>query len=147
MIAGNLDHLNKMFVELEHKPLAFGIGIHGGEVIAGDIGYRDQIVFSVVGDTVNVAARLQEMTKELGCEVVISDQMLKTAGLVAHSLPSAEVTIRGRADPLVVRSIAKAAELATVLHAAEGATVAASGAASQTEPQPGKLGSHEKSGR
>jgi adenylate cyclase len=98
-----------------------------------------------VGDTVNVAARLQEMTKELGCEVVVSDQVLKTAGLVAHSLPSAEVTIRGRADPLVVRSVAKAAELATVLHAPEGATAAASGAASQANPNPGKLGSYEKS--
>jgi adenylate cyclase len=34
MIAGNLDQLNKMFVDVEHKPIAFGIGIHGGEVIA-----------------------------------------------------------------------------------------------------------------
>lgn len=88
MIAGNLDHLNKMFVDVEHKPISFGIGIHGGEVIAGDIGYRDQIVFSVIGDTV---------------------------GVVGHLLPAAEVAIRGRADPLLVRGIEKAAMLATVL--------------------------------
>jgi adenylate cyclase len=115
MIAGNLDHLNKMFVDVEHKPISFGIGIHGGEVIAGDIGYRDQIVFSVIGDTVNIAARLQEMTKELACEVAVSDEVLKTAGVVGHLLPAAEVAIRGRADPLLVRGIEKAAMLATVL--------------------------------
>ena len=129
MIAGNLDHLNKMFSDVEHKPIAFGIGIHGGEVIAGDIGYRDQIVFSVVGDTVNIAARLQEMTKELACEVVVSDDVLKTAGLPGHLLPASEVTIRGRADPLLVRSAEKAGTLAGVLQASEVAANAANPAA------------------
>jgi adenylate cyclase len=88
-------------------------------VIAGDIGYRDQIVFSVVGDTVNIAARLQELSKELASEVIISDEVLKTAGLSGPALPAAEVAIRGRADPLRVRSVRKASSLAAVLHAPE----------------------------
>ena len=48
-----------------HEPIRFGIGIHGGEVIVGDIGYRDHMVFTALGDAVNVAARLQDMTKPL----------------------------------------------------------------------------------
>jgi adenylate cyclase len=124
MVAGNVDHMNKMLADVEHKRTRFGIGIHGGEVIAGDIGYRDTIVFSVVGDTVNVAARLQETSKELECEVVVSDEVLKTAGLAArHTLPSTELVIRGRADPLIVRTAANAAMLAAILDAPEAADV------------------------
>jgi len=50
-------------------------------VITGDIGYRDTVVFTALGDTVNVTARLEELTKELECQVVLSDEALKTAGL------------------------------------------------------------------
>ena len=69
------------------EPIRFGIGIHGGEVIVGDIGYRDHMVFTALGDAVNVAARLQDMTKALACEAVISDEVRATAGLAADALP------------------------------------------------------------
>ena len=64
-----------------HEPIAYGIGIHGGEVIVGDIGFRGHTVFTALGDAVNVAARLQDMTKALECTVVVSDDVCKTAGL------------------------------------------------------------------
>jgi adenylate cyclase len=112
MIAGNVDHLNRVFAEAERDPIRFGIGIHAGEVIVGDIGYRDAVVFTALGDTVNVTARLEAMTKDLGCEVVLSDELCKTAGMAADALPSIEVAIRGRADPLIVRTVADAAMLA-----------------------------------
>ena len=115
MVAGNVDHLNRMLADVEHSPIRFGIGIHAGEVITGDIGYRDTIVFSAFGDTINVTARLQDMTKEHECEVVLSDEVLKTAGLARHGLPSTEVVIRGRADRLTVLTVTKAATLAAVL--------------------------------
>src|SRR5205814_5029301 len=83
----------------------FGIGIHGGEVIVGDIGYRDHMVFTALGDPVNVAARLQDMTKALACEAVVSDEVRTTAGLAADALPQQEVAIRGRNEPMVVRSV------------------------------------------
>jgi len=119
LVAGNLDHLNKMLADVERKPIRFGIGIHGGEVISGDFGYRDTIVFSVVGDTVNVAARLQEMSKEFDCEVVVSDEVLKTAGVPRDTLPARELTIRGRAEALIVRPVANATMLAGILEAVE----------------------------
>ena len=43
-----------------------GFGIHGGEVIIGDIGYRDHIVFTALGDAVNVAARLEQIAAPSG---------------------------------------------------------------------------------
>ena len=75
MIAANVDELNKFLSHDLREPIRFGIGIHGGEVIVGDIGYRDHMVFTALGDPVNVAARLQDMTKALACEAVVSDEV------------------------------------------------------------------------
>ena len=111
MIATNVDELNRF---LEHdliEPIRFGIGIHGGEVIVGDIGYRDHMVFTALGDAVNVAARLQDMTKALACEVVISDEVRTTAGVSANALPEQEVVIRGRNEPMIVRTVTDARTL------------------------------------
>jgi len=66
---------------------SLGIGIHGGEVIVGDIGYRDHGVHRPWRRR-HVAARLQDMTKSLSCEAVISDEVRATAGLSADALPS-----------------------------------------------------------
>jgi len=120
MIAGNVDHLNRMFAEAEQKPIRFGIGIHAGDAIVGDIGYRDTVVFTALGDAVNVTARLEQLTKELDCQVVLSDVVLKTARLHPGALPISEVTIRGRADPVVVRTVVDAAMLASVLDSDAG---------------------------
>ena len=127
MVAGNVDHLNRVFAEAERDPIRFGIGIHAGEAIIGDIGYRDQVVFTALGDTVNVTARLEAMTKELACQVVLSEELCKTAGLAMDALPSIEVAIRGRADPLIVRTVADAAMLATAIDVRSPAEAAAPG--------------------
>lgn len=115
MIAANVDELNKFLAHDLHEPIRFGIGINGGEVIVGDIGYRDHMVFTALGDPVNVAARLQDMTKALSCEVVISDEVRVTAGISADALPQQEVTIRGRNEPMTVRSVADARTLSTLV--------------------------------
>src|SRR5664280_736360 len=80
-IAANIDELNQFLSHDLREPIRFGIGIHGGEVIIGDIGYRDHMVFTALGDAVNVGARLQDMTKTLGCEAIVSEEVRVTAGL------------------------------------------------------------------
>jgi adenylate cyclase len=92
-IAANIDELNQFLSHDLREPIRFGIGIHGGEVIIGDIGYRDHMVFTALGDAVNVAARLQEMTKSLGCEVMFSEELRVTAGLPADGLPKQDIEI------------------------------------------------------
>jgi adenylate cyclase len=114
-IAINVAELNQILEHDLREPIRFGIGIHGGEVIVGDIGYRDHMVFTALGDAVNVAARLQDMTKVLGCEAIVSDEVRATAGLDTDALPQQEVDIRGRAEPMRVRVISDAKALAELV--------------------------------
>jgi len=113
LIATNIDELNQFLSHDLLEPIRFGIGIHGGEVIIGDIGYRDHQVFTALGDAVNVAARLQDMTKGLECEVILSEEVYKTAGLPVNLSPEQELPIRGRAVPLTVRVVANAKTLSS----------------------------------
>jgi adenylate cyclase len=116
MIAANVDELNKFLEHDLREPIRFGIGIHGGEVIVGDIGYRDHMVFTALGDAVNVAARLQDMTKSLSCEAVVSDEVRINAGLPADALPQHEVAIRGRNEPMIVRTVTDAKQLSSLVN-------------------------------
>jgi adenylate cyclase len=115
MIATNVDELNRFLSHDLREPIRFGIGIHGGVVIIGDIGYRDHIVFTALGDAVNVAARLQDMTKSLGCEAIISEEVRATAGVAAGVLPQQQVSIRGRAEPIIVGAVESAKMLSALV--------------------------------
>lgn len=100
-----LSHLNAERLAQGEGPLAVKIGVHTGPVIAGTIGAADRHAYTVIGDTVNVAARLEEVASELGCDVVVS---ARTWGLaaptreVAAVADAARVTLRGRAEPVEV---------------------------------------------
>ena len=74
-------------------------------------------MFTALGDPVNVAARLQDMTKTLDCKAIVSDEVFATAGISALSLSRTEVAIRGREEPMIVRTVADPAVLATLLEA------------------------------
>jgi adenylate cyclase len=115
MIAANVDELNRLLGHHLREPIRFGIGIHAGEVIIGDIGYRDHIVFTALGDAVNVAARLQDMTKALSCEAIISEEVGTNSGLPADALAPERVEIRGRAEPMMVRVVMDARELSALV--------------------------------
>jgi adenylate cyclase len=117
MIAANVEYMNHEFAsELQH-PIQFGIGIHGGEVIIGDIGFRDHTVFTALGDPVNVAARLQDMTKTLNCTVVVSEEVCSKAGAAIERLARSDVSIRGRDQAMTIYTAADPTVLASLLDA------------------------------
>jgi adenylate cyclase len=115
MICVNVDELNQALADELQEPIRFGIGIHGGEVIIGDIGYRNHMVFTALGDAVNVAARLQDMTKNLACEAIVSDEVRITAGIAPETLPEQEIAIRGRSEPMTVHPVARAETLSALV--------------------------------
>jgi adenylate cyclase len=119
MIAANVDELNQFLSHDLREPIRFGIGVHGGEVIIGDIGYRDHMVFTALGDAVNVAARLQDMTKSFACEAIVSEEIFFTADLPADALPKQQVEIRGRSEPMIVRTVTSTKALSALVDEAE----------------------------
>jgi adenylate cyclase len=62
------------------------------------------------------------MTKERECEVIVSDEVYRRAGLAEQALPKADVTVRGRAETVVVRAVASAASLTALTVAAADST-------------------------
>ena len=86
------------------RPVQVGIGAHWGEVFSGVVGDDARLEYSVFGDAVNVAARLEAMTKELGAPIVVSRDLLDRAGGQApgewHLL--GRTAIRGRDEEVDV---------------------------------------------
>jgi adenylate cyclase len=107
-VAGIRRQVTRLNHQLTHElpgGLRFGIGVHGGEVIVGDIGPRGHAAFTALGDPVNAAARLESMSKELGCEAVISEVVYRDAGADPAAAPLHRVSVRGKAEVLEVRAL------------------------------------------
>lgn len=90
--------------ELE-EPLRIGLGIHTGPVVVGRMGRGVALYLTAVGDTVHVASRFQELTKVYGCQLVISDQVARYAGIDVSAFPHHELAVRDRREPLGIRII------------------------------------------
>lgn len=117
-----LHELNVALVNDLQEPLRIGIGVHVGSVIVGEMGFGSTMSVTAIGDAVNVASRLEPMTKDFKAEAMISEEVLLRAGVRAEGLKREEVTVRGRAQPLKVVVLKNAQdELKHYLEMAEAA--------------------------
>ncbi len=86
-------------------PLKMGIGVHYGPVVAGNIGTLEHAQYTIIGDTVNLASRLESSTKDLGTDVLISAAAKAAAGAEAPPLfPMGMLVVRGRDEAVEVFS-------------------------------------------
>ena len=94
------------------EPLKIGVGIHCGPAVVGRMGYGPSIHLTAIGDTVNVASRLQDLTKEFSCHLVISEEVAQQAGLNVSAFPRHEITVRNRREALAIFVVDDVAALA-----------------------------------
>ena len=104
-IVRHLAALNRELGEDLQVPLRIGIGIHAGPAIVGRMGYGEGVYLTAVGDTVHVASRLEQLTKEYGCLLVLSEQVASRAAIDVSAFPRHEVTVRNRGGLVAVRVI------------------------------------------
>lgn len=97
--------LNQRF-KAENRPrLSHGIGIHTGEVLAANIGSPSRLSYALVVDTVNTASRLQDLNKEFGTKIIISETTgnLLKGEYDLKALPARR--LRGKKDPMNIFSV------------------------------------------
>ncbi len=106
---GSVEALNQERNAAGEPPIAIGIGVHYGPVVLGDIGDERRLEYAVIGDTVNVAARLEAMTREVGSPLVVSDDVVERAKLedednsaLRDLRRNGSATVRGRAEKVPV---------------------------------------------
>jgi len=107
----NLDEMNASFGDELKAPLQIGIGIHYGPAIVGEMGFGATHTLTAVGDTVNTASRLETATKELKCQLVVSEAVLRAAEMPDTLGEMHEIELRGRSATLHVCAIKNAAAL------------------------------------
>jgi len=110
-MAEELEILNRTLVHDLPLPLRIGIGIHAGPVIVGEMGYGRAKSLTAVGDAVNIASRLEELTKTYGVQLVISDHVAQLAGLDVSTLDARETALRGKTGRIRHYPIASALDL------------------------------------
>lgn len=92
-------------------PLRIGIGVHAGMAIVGSMGPPAAPIVSAIGDTINSAARLESLTKDYGCTLIVSLDTLRFAGIPPPDVGVQRVEVRGRAGQLDVLPIEDPATL------------------------------------
>lgn len=84
------------------QPLKHGIGAHTGPVLAGIIGSKHKISYAMVGDTVNVASRIQDLNKEMGSDILISETTYKELKIPHKFSEPRRVFLKGKQNELSV---------------------------------------------
>jgi adenylate cyclase len=100
-----IEGLNRALAADLRSPLRIGIGIHAGVAIVGTMGPPDAPIYSAIGDMVNTAARLENMTKAYDCVLVISEHALQQAGVAPGAAAQHQVRVRGKTERLAVYAV------------------------------------------
>src|SRR5437667_399922 len=98
LMSERLGELNlSLRAELD-QPLRIGIGIHCGPTIVGEMGHGSAAAITAIGDAVNTASRLENLTKNFACELVVSEETASRSGLDLSGFPLHEIEVLGKRE-------------------------------------------------
>ena len=97
-----LDRLNQEFGPTLPERLRMGVGIHTGPAVLGRIGGGRAAGLTALGDSVNIASRLETLNKEFNSALIVSDAALRASGLVLNEAETHEIAVRGRTERLTI---------------------------------------------
>jgi len=97
-----VESLGPKWSEIIGRPLKVGVGINSGEAVVGSIGSEIRSDFTAIGDTVNLGARLEALTKELGVPMLISEYTAAELKGAIPLRPMRQVKVQGREAAIMV---------------------------------------------
>ena len=100
-----LDNLNRSLAGEIEQPLRIGVGLHAGAAVIGEMGYGNTMHLTAIGDVVNTASRLESATKDLNCELVVSEHVVELAGADELCGLHHNLEVRGKREALRVRAV------------------------------------------
>mgnify|MGYP003343748962 CR=1 FL=1 len=100
-----LGRLNARWTAEGRPTLDIGIGVNSGEMIAGNIGADTLMSYTVIGDAVNLASRLESLTKERGARIIISGATRDRLRDPADLRPLGAVTVKGRTQAVEIFAV------------------------------------------
>jgi adenylate cyclase len=100
-----VEHINEEWGGTGRPRLAIGVGIHTGEAVCGVVGAPGRLEYTVIGDTVNLASRLESQTKKAGAALLISGATAEMLGQDYEAEPLGDVRVKGKAESTSVFTV------------------------------------------
>lgn len=100
-----LSRVNLKLINQGYAPLKHGIGIYTGQVLAANIGSHDRLSYTMIGESVNIASRLQELNKKFNTDILISDTTRKNLDQTIKSKPLPPTTAKGYREKIAFHKL------------------------------------------